>query len=217
MSTSNSEKSERARKIFDILKKVYPDAKPLLDYRNPYELLIATVLAAQCTDARVNQVTVALFSKCPTPRDMLCVPQKDLETIIKPTGFFHNKARNIKALCFALSDKYDEKIPETIEELITLPGIGRKTANVIVGHCFGKPAIIVDTHCIRVSGRLTLTEETKPEKIEEDLRAIIPEEIQTQFSSVINWHGRYRCKARKPECPACEVRSLCPFPDKTPA
>jgi endonuclease-3 len=217
MSSSGNDTKERALKIFGILKDVYPDAKPLLNYSNAFELLVGTVLAAQCTDARVNQVTPLLFEKCPAPADMLCFSQKELEAIIRPTGFFRNKAKNLKELCFALSDRHHGEIPGTIEELVKLPGIGRKTANVIAGHCFGVPAIVVDTHFIRLSGRLGLTQESKPEKIEQALRVIIPEEIQTQFSDIINWHGRFRCKARKPDCPACEVAHLCPYPEKTPA
>ena len=214
MSFSDNEIKERAFEIFRILKDVYPDAKPLLNYCNAFELLVGTVLAAQCTDARVNQVTPRLFERCPTPAEMLCLPQQELEAIIRPTGFFRNKAKNLKKLCFALSEKYDGNIPGTIEELVKLPGIGRKTANVIAGRCFGVPAIVVDTHFIRLSGRLGFTQESKPEKIEQALRAMIPEKIQTQFSTVINWHGRFRCKARKPDCPACEIAHLCPFPDK---
>ena len=222
MSTSVKEKKgpgaepARVREILKRLKKAYPDAKPLLRYRNPYELLIGTILAAQCTDERVNQVTPALFAKWPTPRDMLCAVPQELEEIIRPTGFFHNKARLIREACFTLSEKYDGRLPDTIEELVKLKGVGRKTANVIVGHCYGKPAVVVDTHCGRVSRRLGLTQNTDPVKVERDLRALVPEAEQTAFSDTINWHGRFRCKARSPQCPQCELEDLCPFPEKTP-
>jgi endonuclease-3 len=222
MSTSKKEKSgpadlrARVLEIIKLLKKAYPDAKPLLNYRNPYELLIGTILAAQCTDERVNQVTPALFAKWPAPRDMLCASQQELEDIIRPTGFFRNKAKLIREACFALSERYNGRLPDTIEELVKLKGVGRKTANVVVGHCYGKPAVVVDTHCSRVSRRLGLTENTDPVKIERDLRALVPESEQTVFSDVINWHGRFRCKARKPQCPQCEIEYLCPFPEKTP-
>jgi endonuclease-3 len=221
MSSSRKEKNgpdemrARAYGILVLLKKAYPDAKPLLNYRNPYELLIGTILAAQCTDKRVNQVTPAFFAKWPAPQDILCAAQEDIEGIIRPTGFFRNKARLIKGACFTLSEKYSGRLPDTIEELITLKGVGRKTANVIVGHGYGKPAVVVDTHCLRVSRRLGLTQNTDPVKIECDLRALIPEQEQTIFSDVINWHGRYRCKARKPQCPQCEIDHLCLFPEKT--
>jgi endonuclease-3 len=214
MSSSANENSARAAKILAILKRVYPDAKPLLNYRSPYELLIGTILAAQCTDARVNLVTPALFEKFPTPQDMLCASQAELEALIRPTGFFRNKSRLIREACFTLSEKYGGRLPDTIEELVTLKGVGRKTANVIIGHCYGKPAVVVDTHCTRVSRRLGLTAEKDPEKIERELRTLIPEKDQTLFSDVINWHGRFRCKARSPLCPACEIEHLCPFPDK---
>ncbi|RPJ05800.1 MAG: endonuclease III [Spirochaetaceae bacterium] len=215
MSTSDNARLEQALQILEILKKVYPDAKPLLNYQNCFELLVATILAAQCTDERVNKVTPALFEKCPTPGEMLCLRQSDLEAMIRPTGFFRNKAKNIKELCYALSNEYDGEVPQTIEELVKLPGIGRKTANVIAGHCFGKPAVIVDTHFKRVTARLGLTTQTNPDKLEADVRSFLPEQHQTALSDVINWHGRYRCKARKPECPQCEIRHLCKFKEKT--
>jgi endonuclease-3 len=221
MSTSAKEKNGpadvrgRVLEILKILKKAYPDAKPLLNYRNPYELLIGTILAAQCTDERVNQVTPALFEKWPTPQDMLCATPQELEEIIRPTGFFHNKARLIREACFTLSEQYNGHLPDTIEELVKLKGVGRKTANVIVGHCYGRPAVVVDTHCSRVSRRLGLTANTDPVKIERDLRALVPESDQTVFSDVINWHGRFRCKARQPQCPACAIEHLCPFLEKT--
>ncbi len=206
----------RAREILAVLRKVYPGAKPLLDYRSPWELLMATILAAQCTDERVNLVTPALFAKYPGPAALAAAPLEDLEAIIRPTGFFRNKARLMRECSRALDERYGGRLPDAIDELVTLKGVGRKTANVIVGHCFGKPAIVVDTHFGRVTRRLGLTAENDPVKVERDLRAIVPETDQTLFSDVVNWHGRYRCHSRKPLCPQCEIERLCPYPDKTP-
>jgi len=214
MNSLESERKERTLKIFNVLGKVYPEARPLLNYENAYQLLVATILAAQCTDERVNKVTPDLFKRFPDARSMICAQVNELEQIIKSTGFFRNKTRNLKKLCFALVDKYQGMIPDTIQELVALPGIGRKTANVILGHCYNKAAIVVDTHFKRVTARLELTRETNPDKIEHDMRGIIPEDIQTSFSDVINWHGRFRCKARKPECEQCQINTYCPFPKK---
>lgn len=214
MNSSNTEREKRAFEIFNILDAVYPDAGPLLNYKNAYELLVSTILAAQCTDERVNSVTPKLFEKYPDPQSMLCAHVNDIEEIIRPTGFFRNKTRNLKKLGFALAEKYQGQLPDSIEELVTLPGIGRKTANVIVGYCFDKPAIIVDTHFKRVCARLQLTEQTNPDKIEKDIRSFFPESLQTRFSGAINFHGRFRCKARKPLCAQCEIISFCPYPDK---
>jgi endonuclease-3 len=215
MSSLPTERKKRAREIYEILIKIYPDARPLLTHKNAYELLVATILAAQCTDERVNTVTPGLFARFPDAHGLVKAGEKELEDIIHPTGFFRNKTRNLKKLGTALVEQYAGRVPETIEELVALPGIGRKTANVIAGYCYQKPAVIVDTHFKRVTGRLGLTDNTNPDKIEKDLRAILPEEIQTGFSGTVNYHGRYRCTARKPRCPACEIKTLCPFPDKT--
>ncbi|MBN2353782.1 MAG: endonuclease III [Spirochaetales bacterium] len=223
MSTSKREKSagasdaERARKILAVLRKVYPDARPLLDYRSPWELLMATILAAQCTDERVNRVTPVLFAKYPGPAELAAARIEELEEIIRPTGFFRNKAKLMREASRVLHEEHNGRLPDTIDELTTLKGVGRKTANVIIGHSYGKPAIVVDTHFGRVTGRLGLTTEKDPVKIERDLRALVPEPDQTVFSDVVNWHGRYRCKARKPLCLQCEIAALCPFPDKTTA
>jgi len=214
MNSSNTEREKRALDIYHILDAIYPDARPLLNYKNTYELLVATILAAQCADERVNTVTPQLFEKYPDPHSMLCAQVKDIEEIIRPTGFFRNKTRNLKKLGFALAEKHQGQIPDSIAELVDLPGIGRKTANVIVGYCFNKPAIIVDTHFKRVCTRLQLTAQSNPDKIEKDIRSFIPEQLQTKFSGIINFHGRYRCKARKPLCAQCEITSFCPYPDK---
>jgi endonuclease III len=214
MSTSQKEKIDRALKIFSKLDKTYPDARTLLDYKNPFELLIATILAAQCTDERVNIVTKELFKKYPNAVKMAKADIADLETLVKSTGFFHAKAKSIKNVSIAIMEKFAGKMPEEIDELVNLPGVGRKTANVVAGNCFGKPAIIVDTHFLRVTRRLGLAESENPDKIEEELRQIVPEKNQTRFSQVVNFHGRNVCKARKPLCPQCIIDPLCPFEEK---
>jgi endonuclease-3 len=214
MSFSHTKREKRALEIFHILKAVYPNARPLLNYKNAYELLVSTILAAQCTDERVNTVTPRLFKKYPDPHSMLEAREKELEEIIRPTGFFRNKTRNLKKLGLALVEKHQGQIPDTIEELVALPGIGRKTANVIVGYCFNQPAVIVDTHFKRVCTRLELTDQNNPDKIEKDIRSFLPQQFQTTFSGIINFHGRYRCKARKPLCISCEITHLCPYPEK---
>ena len=198
-----------------ILQREYPDARVHLHFRNAFELLAATILAAQCTDERVNQVTPALFARHPEPASLAAAEQGELETMIRSTGFYRNKAKSLLGMARALTERFDGKVPETIEELVTIPGVGRKTANVLIGACFGGPAIVVDTHLKRVTARLELTAESDPDRIEADLRSIIPEGKQTRFSWLIGEHGRRICVARKPLCERCPVRRLCPFPDKT--
>ncbi|HUV09282.1 MAG TPA: endonuclease III [Spirochaetia bacterium] len=215
MSSSEKERSDRALEIMALLSQEYPDARSLLEYRNPFELLVATILAAQCTDERVNQVTRTLFDRLPDPRSMAGARTEELEEIIRSTGFFHAKAKSLLGVARDLVSRFQGDVPRRIEELISLPGVGRKTANVVAGNCFNVPAVIVDTHLKRVVGRLALTEEENPDKIEFSLREIVPEDRQTRFSHVVNFHGRYRCKARKPDCPTCPIDRLCPYPDKT--
>jgi endonuclease III len=215
MSSSIDERKDRAKKILAILNKRFPDAKPLLDYGNPFELLIATILAAQCTDERVNKVTPSLFKRYPDPGKLGLARIEDLEEIVRSTGFFHAKAKSIKRASEVLAEKYKGILPQSIDELAELPGVGRKTANVVAGNCFGAPAVIVDTHFKRVMGRLGLSSSEDPEKIEKDIREIVLEKNQTRFSLVVNFHGRYTCKAKKPLCPQCEIVDLCPYPDKT--
>jgi endonuclease III len=215
MSFSSKEKSERALKVFAILDNMYPVTKPFLDYSNPFELLLSTILAAQCTDERVNKVTPGLFNKYSTPAKLANAEISDLEDIIRSTGFFHQKAKSLKNVSIALMEKHAGKLPETVDDLAKLPGVGRKTANVVAGNCFGASAIIVDTHFKRVSVRLGLVETDNPEKIEAEIKKIIPEDKYTRFSGVINYHGRNTCKAKKPLCPECRIGSLCPYPDKT--
>jgi endonuclease-3 len=215
MSFSEKERRDRGLEILRLLDAQYPDARILLDYRNPFELLVATILAAQCTDERVNQVTKPLFERAPDPLAMAEMPLDELEEMIHSTGFFRAKAKSLHNASETLVKDYDGRVPESIEELTKVPGVGRKTANVIAGNCFDKPAIIVDTHFKRVVGRLRLTSQTNPDKIEKGIRSIMPRESQTRFSYVINFHGRYCCRSRKPDCPHCAIRELCPYPDKT--
>ncbi|RKX85955.1 MAG: endonuclease III [Spirochaetes bacterium] len=210
MNFSEEERRERALKIFEILKSEYPNARCLLDYKNPFELLVATILAAQCTDERVNMATVNLFKEYPNPESMAEAEREKLEALIRSTGFYRNKAKSLINVSKALVERYSGKLPETVEELASLPGVGRKTGNVVAGNCFGKPAIIVDTHVKRVALRLGLCRETQPDKIERELKKLILEKDETHFSYVLNFHGRYVCKARKPSCGTCPVKDLCP-------
>jgi endonuclease-3 len=217
MSASNGEKRKRAYEILGILRREYPEARPLLNFKNPFELLAATILAAQCTDERVNAVTPKLFMKFPDPGSLAEANPAELEEIIRSTGFFKSKAKSLLGASRALVEKFGGVVPGGIDELTQLPGVGRKTANVVAGNCFGVPAIIVDTHLKRVTSRLGLAGSEDPDKIELELRALLDEEDSTRFSHVINFHGRYVCQARKPQCPACVINRLCPYPDKTTA
>ncbi|GHU60247.1 endonuclease III [Spirochaetia bacterium] len=204
------ELSSRIENVMAILGPLHPNHKPLLDYENPFQLLVATVLAAQCTDAGVNMVTPALFSRFPTPAALADAPLAELERIVHSTGFFRAKAHNIKALSAQLRDRYNGAIPQTMEELTALPGVGRKTAGVVLSTFFNTPAIIVDTHFARVTLRLGFTHSDKPIVIERDIAAIAPADQWTRISHVLNQHGRDTCHARKRECEVCPVRSLCP-------
>jgi len=188
-----------------------------LHFRSAYELLAATILAAQCTDERVNQVTPELFRRYPNPARLAKADANELEELIRSTGFYRSKAKSLLGMAKALVERFGGQVPETVEQLTTLPGVGRKTANVLVGACFGRPALIVDTHVKRVAARLGLTSQTDPDKIEAELQAIVPPESQTRFSWLIGEHGRRICTARKPLCLRCPVRRLCPFPDKAQA
>jgi endonuclease-3 len=199
----------RIKRLLEILRSTYPGVKTALGHRNPLELLIATILSAQCTDERVNQVTHTLFEKLRTAEDFAEVPVADLEEMIRPTGFYRNKAKSIKACCQALLERHGGKVPDNMEALVKLPGIGRKTANVILGSAFAIPGIVVDTHVKRLSQRIGLTEESDPVKIEFDLMALLPRKDWIDFSHQMIWHGRALCKARKPNCPACPLLELC--------
>jgi endonuclease-3 len=207
----------RADRIRKILLKIYPEAKTPLLHRNPFELLVATILSAQCTDKQVNQVTPLLFDRFKTPAEFAEAPLNSLEQLIRPTGFFHNKAKNIKNCAKALLEKHNGRVPQTLAQLVKLPGVGRKTANVVLGAAFGIPGIVVDTHVARVSNRLGLTANQNPVKIERDLMNLIPRRGWSDFCLRLIFFGRSVCTARKPKCPACPLEKLCPWPYKTSA
>lgn len=210
---SEEERRDRSVRVLRALRKQYPDAHVPLRYSNPLELMIATILSAQCTDERVNQVTKPLFRKYRKAADWAKTDVKTLEEEIRPTGFFRSKATAIHQSTSELVEKYDGRVPDTLEELTSLRGIGRKTANVILAHAFDKQGIIVDTHYIRISRRLGLTREFDPVRIEFDTMRFLPERHWSEFSLLITWHGRKICPARKPDCPDCPVRKLCPAAD----
>ena len=202
---------ERAKRLIKTWPQVYPNAHCELDFRNPLQLLVATILSAQSTDKRVNMVTPALFKKYRTAKDYADAPQAGLENAIKSTGFYRNKAKSIRGAMRAIVEKHGGKVPATMEELYALPGVGRKTANVVLGNAFHKnEGIVVDTHVIRLSQRLGLTKHKDPVKIELDLMKLVPREHWTDWSHWLIWHGRRRCFARKPDCGQCEVLGLCP-------
>ena len=204
-------KKEKVQLIKEYLDKTYGDAPCTLDYDDPFQLLVATVLAAQCTDARVNMVTPALFAKYPTVAAFAEADIADVEELIRSTGFFRNKAKNIVACANVLLEKHEGKVPDTMEELVALPGVGRKIANLLLGDVFGKPCIVVDTHCKRITNLLGLTKNTDPTKIEMDLRKIIPPEYGALFCHQIVEHGRAICIARRPKCSECGMNSVCDY------
>lgn len=214
MAESLQNKKSRALKILDQLEKEYPDARCHLDYQNPFQLLISTLLAAQCTDVRVNEVMGPLYKKYKTPADFLKVKPETLEKELSSINFYRNKTKSVINCCKTLEEKHKGKVPESMEELIELSGVGRKTANVVLGNCFGVPTIMTDTHLNRVSQRLGLAETDAPEKIEAELKQIIPDNRQVKYSHVIGEHGRQICKARKPACDECVVSKLCPVKGK---
>jgi len=202
---------ERAKALATELPRIYPLAHCELDFSTPLELLVATILSAQCTDVRVNMVTPALFARCRTAADYAAIPQEELETIIHSTGFYRNKAKSIRAMGAVLVEKHCGKVPRTMEELSALPGVGRKTANVVLGNAFQiNEGVVVDTHVGRLSLRLGLTTQTNPVNVEHDLIKLFPREQWCELSHWLIWHGRRRCKARNPDCQGCELRSLCP-------
>lgn len=210
---SSEQLKARAKKIMAILAKAYPDAHCHLKYSNPLEMAVATILAAQCTDAKVNEVTASLFKKYRAAKDYAAAPQDALEKEIRPTGFFRNKAKSVRNFCAAIIEKHGGKVPDTMEELTALPGIGRKSANLILSCSFNKPGIIVDTHVRRVAPRLGLTKESDPDKIEADLDKLVPEKERAAFSFRLADHGRAICHPRKPEHSACPLDKLCPSVD----
>jgi len=203
-------KKIRAKAIYRVLTKSYPNVRCELDYTNPFQLLVATVLSAQCTDKRVNQTTPALFKKYNTIKKMAAADRNDLERLIKSTGFFRAKAKNIKGLSEKILDTFTGKVPNNLEDLITLPGVGRKTANVVLGHAFGIPGITVDTHFGRLSRRFGWTKHDDPVKVEFEVAKLIPEKEWTNLSQRMIWHGRRVCHSRKPACGACVLAKLCP-------
>lgn len=204
-------KNNKVEKIVALLKKQYPDAQCVLKHKNPLELLIATILSAQCTDERVNIVTQKLFKKYKKARDYANVNLKDFEKEIYSTGFYRNKAKNIITSCQIIDKQYKEKVPKDFNELLKLPGVARKTANCVMGNAFNIPSgVVVDTHVSRISQRLGLTKNTDPKKIEEDLMKIIPKNEWIMFSHRLIWHGRKVCDARRPRCEICTLNKLCP-------
>jgi endonuclease III len=200
----------RARQIDRILAETYPEVHTELNFENPFQLLIATVLSAQTTDVRVNLTAPALFAKYPTPEDLAAANPEDVEQILKPTGFFRAKTKSVIGLSAALRDRFGGVVPHTLDELVTLPGVGRKTANVVLGNAFGIPGITVDTHFGRLARRFGWTKNTDPEKVEADVAELIPKRDWTDLSHRLIWHGRRICHARKPACGVCPVARLCP-------
>lgn len=208
---TQTERYARTQQIIRALSKAYPEPKCALNHANPFELLVATILSAQCTDERVNIVTADLFRKYRAPQDYLNVPQGELERDIHSTGFYKNKAKNIQGACQVLVEKHGSEVPRTMDELRALPGVGRKTANVVLGNAFGiASGVVVDTHVTRLSQRLALTEQKTAEKIEEDLIELVPEKHWINFSHWLILHGRAVCNARKPLCDKCQIEPLCP-------
>ncbi|MBW1799310.1 MAG: endonuclease III [Deltaproteobacteria bacterium] len=200
---------DNVKEILRILKKIYPDPRTALLFDNPLELLVATVLSAQCTDERVNRVTRDLFKKYPSARDYARADLSELEEDIRPTGFFRNKAKAVRNFCAELEDKFGGQVPANLDDLVSLPGIGRKTANLVLGEAFGIPGIVVDTHVLRLAKRIGLTEKSDPVKVEFDLMEMVPKKQWTTFSNLLILHGRAVCNARKPHHEACRIVDLC--------
>ncbi len=206
----------RAKKLLAILEATYPDARVTLDFKNPFQLLIATILAAQCTDERVNQVTKGLFKRYPTPKAFAEADPAELEEVIRSTGFYRNKARSVIGCCQRVVEAYGGQVPRTMEDLISLPGVWRKTANIVLGNAFGlTEGIAVDTHVTRVANRLGLSDSEKQDEIEQQLCQVVPKEKWTLVTHLLIFHGRTICKAQRPDCPRCPVHHLCPWPNKT--
>ena len=204
-------RSERAKELLKRLPEIYPDAHCELVHSNPLELLVATILSAQCTDKRVNMVTRELFQRCRSAQDYADISQEELESIVRSTGFYRNKAKNIRAMGQALVERHGGEVPTTIDELAAIPGAGRKTANVVLGNAFSKnEGVVVDTHVGRLSQRLGLTKFSDPIRIERDLMKLFPQKSWADLSHWLIFHGRRRCPARKPDCPNCELRDICP-------
>jgi len=208
-------RSASVKKIIARLEKVHPDAKLDLDFTNPLELLISLILAAQARDELVNKITPELFKTNRTAADYANTPLPKLESQIGKINFYHNKAKAIQNCCKQLVERFGGKVPDNLEDLVSLPGVGRKTANIVLGNAFGKQTIGVDTHVMRLSQRLGFTRNTDPDKIEADLMEIVPEKRRVRFCHLMQYHGRRICVARKPRCPECTIHDLCPYPQKT--
>ncbi|MCC6683065.1 MAG: endonuclease III [Phycisphaeraceae bacterium] len=201
----------KAKQIYDLLLTLYPDATCALEHEDAWQLLVSTILSAQCTDERVNMTTPALFKKYPTPRKLANAKQADVEKLIKSTGFFRNKAKNIIGAAQAVTDEFNGQVPDEMDNLLTLPGVARKTANVVLGNAFGKSeGVVVDTHVGRLSVRLGMTQQTDPKKVEQDLMKLYPPQRWTMLSHLLIFHGRQICNARKPQCESCALKKLCP-------
>jgi len=211
---SEAAKSRRLARVLALLHQAIPAPRVELDHRTPFELLVATILSAQCTDQRVNQVTPALFRRYGSPAELADAKPIELESLIRTTGFFKSKARNVQGCARALIERFGGEVPRSMEELVTLPGVGRKTANVMVGQCFHRPAIVVDTHVKRVAARLGFTKSVDADRIEEDLQRLLPPESWTSGSQRLLLHGRYVCLARAPRCPSCPIAAACPWEEK---
>ncbi len=217
MKETAAQTRQRAHRILAKLKAEYPDAHCALDHRTPYELLAATILSAQCTDVRVNMVTPALFAKYPTARDLAAARPDDVEDLIRSTGFFRNKTKSLIGMATAVAEHHGGEVPRDMDQLRVLPGVGRKTANVVLGNAFGQnDGVVVDTHVTRLSGLLELTRQKDPEKIERDLMVLIPREDWTRVSHVLIYHGRQVCIARRPQCQGCVLAKLCPSVQRPP-
>ena len=210
MSASGNADRKRAARITAILRREYPDRAPLLHYNSPFQLLIAVILSAQTTDAQVNRISADLFARYPAAADLAAARRSEVEALVHSTGFFRSKARNIIGAARYLCEYHDGAVPQVMEDLVAIPGVGRKSANVIRGVVYGKPAIVVDTHLSRVVRRLKLAQATDPVRIERELIAALPESDQTDFSMAVNRHGRAVCTARAPRCPECVIAALCP-------
>jgi endonuclease III len=221
MAKATKAKSKTARKIEFVqkvireLEQIHSDAKLDLDFTNPLELLIALILAAQARDDLVNQVTVELFKKYRTAEDYARIPLEKLQEQLRKINFYRNKARSVHNCCTEIVKRFNGRVPERLEDLLSLPGVGRKTANIVLGNAFGQQTIGVDTHVMRLSQRLGLTTNTNPDKIELDLTPVVPEKQRVRFCHLLQYHGRRVCFAKKPRCPECTIRKLCPYPDKT--
>jgi len=215
-SLASSDHRKRFREIAKTLQRTMPSPKMELDHRSPWELLVATILSAQCTDQRVNQVTPSLFQRYRQPAELATANLPELERLIHSTGFFKNKAKHLVACGKAVTERFGQQVPHTMDELITLPGVGRKTANVMLGNAFGQPSIVVDTHVKRVAKRLGLTRSDNPDRVEQDLQQLMPQSKWTAFSQRLLLHGRYVCLAKKPQCHTCPVYRYCRWKEKGP-